>query len=194
MLALLATLASMPWLQGFDAATIADRGRPATDEVDATCVASAYGDLELTADVASAAGDESVVASFTRGITVFDRNHRPIAHAQGFVCQGSADELVAMAVGDASIGAPVIALAASTGGHNDSATWLTLYRVGAHGELVAMFSNIVERHKGHATRTGVVTLVPGGLIYRPPVGNPSFWRYDRDAGRYIEQMAIDNVA
>jgi len=194
MLPLLATLASMPWLQGFDAATIADRGKPDAAEIDSACVASAYGDLELSADVASASGDETVVASFTGGVTVYDRDRHPIARAHGFDCQGSADELVAMAAGDASIGVPVIALAAATGGHNDSATWLTLYRVGAHGELVPIFSNIVERHKGHATRTGVVTLVPGGLVYRPPVGNPSVWRYDRDAGRYVEQMTVDNVA
>src|SRR5207249_3340640 len=78
MLTILATLASLPWLQGFDTATVADRGEPAASAADDRCVASAYGDLRLTADVAPARGDETIVASFTQGITVYDHAHHAI--------------------------------------------------------------------------------------------------------------------
>jgi hypothetical protein len=194
MLAILATLASLPWLQGFEATAVADRGEPQLTEIDPLCPASAYGQLRLSADLARPPGDETVTASFTDGVVVVDREQHEIAHAQGFDCHGSADELIALAAGDASLGFPVIALVAATGGHNESITWLTLYRVDSSGELVALFTGIVERHIKHQTRTGSVIVIPGGLIYRPPVGNPQIWMYDQDAGHYVQQLSIDNVA
>lgn len=202
MMLLLASLAALPWLQGFEPAASSDHGSAqveqqlASFDEDSTapCVSSAYGGLELTADVAPAEGDETVLASFTHGLVVLGADHHLVARAPGFTCQGSADDLIAVAAGDAMIGTPVIALAASSGGHNESITWLTLYRVGEAGKLVPVFTGMVERHLEHATRTGVVMLFPGGLIYRPPVGNTQIWLYDRDAGHYIEQMALGNVA
>lgn len=197
MLTLLATIASLPWLQGFEPAAVADRpARGVLDELaewqpaDDKCVAAAYGGLELTADVTNAPGDERVLASFTQGIVVLDRDHHAIARAAGFTCQGSSDELEAIAVGDAWIGMPVIALAATSGGRNESSTWLTLYRVGDNGELAPVFAGEVEHHAGRATRTGVVMVFPGGLVYRAPDGKTSVYRYDQDAGRYLDRGAF----
>ncbi len=194
MLSLLATIAAMPWLQGFDAAATADRAtRSAVDQLaewqpaDDHCAASAYGGLDLTADLTPAAGDEHVLASFTQGIVVLDRDRHLIARAPAFPCQGSADDVLALSVGDAWIGSPVLALAATTGGKNENVTWVTLYRVGDRGELVSMFTGAVERHQGHHTRTGIILLYPGGLLYQTPEGATQLWRFDPGQRRYINR-------
>lgn len=192
----LAPLAALPWLQGFFAphgvteqdsrevlAELAEWREPGDD-----CVASAYGGLSLRADVDAAEGEETVLASYTQGVFVFDHQRQLIARAPGFDCAGSADELVALAAGDAGIRAPVIALAATAGGRAENVTWLTLYRVAEDGELRPIFTGEVERHEGDTAATGVVTLVPGGLIYRDTRGSLGLWLYDVELGRYVEQF------
>ena len=82
----------------------------------------------------------------------------------------SASELVGLATGDAAIGTPVIALAATAGGRTENRTWLALYRISAGGAMQPIFVAEVEHHERDTTRTGVVTLIPGGLVYRDPWG------------------------
>ena len=192
---LLAPLAALPWLQGFFApqaateqdsreviAELSEYREPVED-----CVATTYGGLTLRADVTPAIeGDERIVASYTQGMFVFDRNRHLVAQAPPFECEGSADELISLAAGDASIGTPVVALAATSGGRAESVTWLTLYRVANSGELQPIFVGEVERHAGDSTRTGIITLVPGGLVYRDPRGSVGLWLYDSELGRYVE--------
>lgn len=193
---LFATLAALPWLQGFFAPQgISERGsRDVVAELAGwrepveDCVASAYGGLELRADVGAGEGTERVLASYTQGIFVFDRDRHLVAQAPGLACYGSADELVAIAAGDASIGTPVIALATTSGGRTENVTSLTLYRVGSGGELQRAFTGEVERHEGETTRTGVVTLIPGGLIFRDTRGSIGLWLYEPALGRYVEQF------
>ena len=50
-----------------------------------------------------------------------------------------------------------------------------------------MFTGEVERHAGRTTKTGTVTVVPGGLIYQPPIGEVSVWLYDESLGRYVQR-------
>lgn len=193
---LLAAVAALPWLQGFFAphgesergsrdvvAELARWRAPVED-----CVASAYGGLELHAELGPGQGPERVLASYTQGIFVFDRDRHLVAEAPGLPCYGSADELVAMAAGDAAIGTPVIVLAATSGGRAENVTWLTLYRLGKRGELQRAFTGEVERHAGNTTRTGIVTLIPGGLVYRDTRGAIGLWLYDAALGRYVEQF------
>lgn len=178
-------LAVLPWLVGFQPIATTDHPDRAViarlaewHAADEDCVSTAYGGLALEA------GNRTVLASFSQGIVVLDDDRQVIAEAPGFECTGSQDELVGIAAGDAWIGTPVIALAATTGGRNESLTWLTLYRVGDHGQLLPVFTGEVEHHVGHATRTGTVTVIPGGLIYVDPEGGASLWFYDRHDGRY----------
>jgi hypothetical protein len=192
---LLAQVATLPWLQGFFLpqgvteqgsrdvlAEVAEWRAPEED-----CVASAYGGLTLRADVTPASdGDEQIIASYTQGIFVLDGTRHLIAQAPAFTCEGSADELVALAAGDAGIRTPVVALAATQGGRNENVTWLMLYRVAASGELQPVFAGEVERHEAGTTRTGIVTLVPGGLVYRDTRGSLGMWLYDSGLGRYVE--------
>jgi hypothetical protein len=183
MLTLVATLAAMPWLQGFSpSATTVQPSKGAVAELtewqpaEDQCSASAYGGFELTVD------DQRVLASYTQGIVVLDNNKNAVAHTPPFTCQGSADDIVALQAGDAWIGTPVLAFAATTGGKNESITWLTLYRM---SDLAPVFTGIVERHQGQRTRTGIVLVYPGGLLYQPPTGAPQVWRFDADQHRYI---------
>jgi hypothetical protein len=203
MLSLIASAAVLPWLQGFQPMGVADHGsqavvaelddwRPAGS--DDRCVAPAYGGLQLVADVSPVPGDERVIASFEQGIVVLDHGGSAIARAPGFTCTGSADELVALAAGDAWIGQPVLALAAVAGGHAETATSLTLYRVGTEGDLVPIFTGEVEHRLRERTESGAVWLFPGGLLYRSPGGDPQLWRYDPEAGRYVDHGSFARPA
>src|SRR4029079_14987233 len=149
---ILAALAALPWLQGFFApqgvteqgsrdvlAELAEWREPMED-----CVASAYGGLALHADIGPAEGEEKILASYTQGVFVFDTTRHLIAQAPGLTCAGSAGELVAPASGDATIGIPVIALAATSGGRAENVTWLMLYRVADDGKLQPVFTGEVE--------------------------------------------------
>ena len=131
----------------------------------------------------SSAGDRRVTATFQDGITLYDHD-RVVAHAPGFTPQGSADEIVSLTVGDAWIGAPVLALAATSGGHNENTTWLTLYRLDT---LTPVWSGEVEHHEGTETREGLVLLYPGGMVYRTPNGDTQLWRFDPDQKRFINR-------
>jgi hypothetical protein len=193
----LAPLAALPWLQGLFqpqgeseqgsrevVAQLAEWADPGEQ-----CVASAYGGLSLRADVSAAAGPELILASYTQGIFVLDDERHLLAQAPGFGCRGSSDELVGIAAGDAAIGVPLVVLAATSGGHAENVTWLTLYRVTDDGVLQPVFVAEVERHEGATTRTGTVTLIPGGLVYRDPIGSVGLWIYDPERGRYVEQFS-----
>lgn len=101
------------------------------------------------------------------------------------------ENLVASAVGENATGDALIAAATTSGTRRDSSTLLTLYRVRDDGAFAVVFSAAVEEHivfrQDATTRTGIVTLIPGGLIYRDPSGIASLWLYDESAGRYVEQ-------
>jgi hypothetical protein len=198
----LASLAALPWLHGFFAPTasteegshevVAQLGewRPA----DEACIGSSYGGMSLTAELGAGEGEETILASFTQGVVVLDRERHLVAQVPGFECEGTADELVALAVGEAGVGVPLVALAATAGGRAENITWLTLYRLAGSGELQPVFIGEVERHEGEVSRTGVVTIIPGGLVYRAPSGDSSLWVWDAERRRYVEQLASRPVS
>jgi hypothetical protein len=182
---MLTVLALLPWLQGFEPTAATEHGRREVvaelaewQPADDSCTASTYGGLELATDTGR------VLASFTQGLLILDRDRHAIARTPAFTCQGSADELVALAAGDAWIGTPVLALVATAGGHNESTTWLTLYRA---SDLAPLWSGEVEHHEGSVTTTGVIMLYPGGLVYRSPAGGAQVFRFDPDQHRYISR-------
>jgi hypothetical protein len=186
---------ALPWLHNFVPAAEASVATPGVvarmtpwRAADRSCSAAAYGGLAITAEVSPAPGLETVLASFTQGVLVLDAGAALLALALPLGCQGSADELGAIAAGDARIGQPVIALAVTAGGHRRSATWLVLYRV-AGAAVVPLWSGIVEDHTEDRTRAGEVTLLPGALVYRAPSGVRTLWSYDPDEGRYVPVRA-----
>lgn len=189
---MLLALAALPWLQGFTPEAVADHPSRAVSaeldqwqQPDEDCVDSAYGGLSI--DLRGM----RVLASYSQGVFVLDADRHVVAQASGFDCNGSSDELVALAQGNAWIGTPLVVLAATSGGHAESVTWLTLYRIGGAGKLEPVFSGAVERHGDRQTSTGVVTIVPGGLIYRAPGGASSLWTWNGET--YVQQVTMPVV-
>jgi len=188
--------AALPWLHNFVATAESRVASPVVVErmaqwrtPDASCSATAYGGLAIMADVAGGRGAEEVLASFTQGVLVLDANGKLLASAMAPKCQGSADEIEAIAAGDAHIDGPVIAMAVTTGGHREAATWLVLYRV-IGGVAEPVFSGAVEEYVGDETRIGAVTLLPGALLYLAPSGAETLWTYSVEQGRYTELVLV----
>jgi len=184
---------ALPWVHQFVPAAETSEANPSViarmaswRAADPSCSATAYGGLAITAEVtAEPAGPETVLASFTQGVLVLDDKAKLLASAMPLACEGSADELVALAVGDAHVGEPVIALAVTLGGHREAATWLVLYRV-ADGVVAPIFTGVVEDDTGDQRRSGDVTLLPGALVYRAPSGLRTLWIYDTAQHRYVQ--------
>ena len=95
-----------------------------------------------------------------------------IASAPGFVETGSADDLEALATGDAKLGFPVIALAVTMGGHRVSTTSLVLYAASGERQLDQLFSAPIEARDGDERFIGSIVFVPGYLLYRAPGDRP----------------------
>ncbi len=176
----------MPWLHGFSAAAAADAEQTSNriDDLDD----SRYGGLAVRARV----GEDpaaTVVASIRGGVAVRDASGRTIARRPGFDESGTADDLAELAVGDAELGAPVIAIARTLGGHRESTTSLALYQLGAGGLDVLFDQPVVER-TGDDDATGAVIMLPGALIYRAPAGQLSLWCFDRGARRYVRVIQL----
>lgn len=181
-LATLAPVLALPWLQGFFApVAVSDRGSR-------ECVTAKSSPMALTADVAVSAGAETIVASYASGVDVIGHDGKLLAHAAGSLCGVHAGELIALAIGDGAIGVPLIALASTSVALDERTTSLTLYSVAPTGALQPAFVGEVERHAEHTTRTGVVTLIPGGLVYRDVDGVISLWSYDATLRRYTEEL------
>jgi hypothetical protein len=184
------TNSPMPWLHGFTASGISDvlaEGVGNRVQRYARCDDCIGTDgIEVTANVVPGRGDATILATFSQGLVVVDRDGRLVATGPGYDPSGSADELLAVATGDASIGTPVIAIAARRGGRRASEVWLELYRVGSNDKLQRLFAGIVEEHEDKFVRIGSVTVFAGGLIHRAPRSQaPDLWVFDPHAGRYL---------
>jgi hypothetical protein len=149
--------------------------------------ADPYGGIQVASDVAPADGVETVLASHRDGVMVLDENGTVIARASGHPAEGSADEIVALAVGEGPEGA-LIVVASTSGGHRTSETSLTFYRVGDN-RLEPVFSGIVEAHDAGQTLTGALAFARDALIYRAPGGVATLWTYDRALHRYMQRAS-----
>lgn len=185
---------ALPWLRGFEPAVVSDRATPAASAQIARLRSASpeddYGALELRADLVGDARVETVVASYGFGVAVLDGAHHVLAHAPGLDATGSADDLLAIAVGDARLGTPVLVVASQRGGHRESTTTLTLYRLTEGRALQALFSAPIELHDGDVTQTGALVLGGARLWYRPPGAVvATSWVLDPARGRYVEHAA-----
>jgi hypothetical protein len=185
---------SIPWLHGLANPISSDR---ASDEVarridtwsgysdvDPECSTGAHPGIAIDADVAPPAGDETILVSLAHGLVVVDREGKLVTEAPGYHCNGTADELEAIAAGDA-FGARTIAIAATSGGHNESSTWVSLFRIDGR-RLDPVFTGTVEERRGDTTASGAIFLVPNALLYRHPRGQTSLWIYNPEARAYVQ--------
>jgi hypothetical protein len=175
-----------PWLPGFIPTSLStERSSDAAarlaivDQRSDHC--STWDAHELRADVAPAEGTETVLASVATGVVVLDARGRRLASTPLGECGGSADDIVALAAGDAWVGTPVIAVVSSTGGHRESQTSLTLLRVDGD-YLTTVFTGTLETRDGEELETGAAVLAPGVILYRPPTGPLTVVRLQRALG------------
>jgi hypothetical protein len=175
----------MPWLHGLDV-TASSTGilapRAPADEVSDGCGVAASRTIELVADVAPSAGRETIVASYSAGVAVFDREDHLVADLPGYPCEGSADELDVVAFGTAHR-LPTLAIAATSGGHRENATWIALFRTGR--TLHPLFTAVVETRADGVVTQGAIYLLPDHLMYKRPGGRTSLWRLDPNANAYV---------
>ncbi len=191
---------SIPWLHGLANPVSSNRSSDEVarridtwsrfSDVDPECSTGNYPGIEIEADVAAQPGLETVMVSLAHGIVITDAEGELIAETPGYHCEGTADELEAIAGGDA-FGARTLAIAATAGGHEESRTWLTLFRVDGR-RLDPVFTGTVEERRGTKVDRGGVFLLPNALIYRAPRGTPAIWFYNSDARAYVQPgQAID---
>lgn len=178
-----------PWLRNLSDVRAVSVGEPLValameTESDPSCAESTEMGLVLVANVAPASGAETILASFAHGVMVYGREGELLAAAQGFTCSGSADEIEVLAAGTA-FGLPMIAVTATTGGRREQLTWIGLYRIGLHGRLEAVFTGAVELREDGFVRRGSVTILPGALLVRDPLGGVGFWVMDPVSGVYV---------
>ncbi len=193
---------SIPWLHGLADPVTSNRESDevarridawsAFADVDPECSTGAYPGIAIEADVAPVPGKETVMVSLSHGIVVVDHAGKLVTEVPGSHCDGTADELEAVAAGDA-FGASTIAIAVTSGGRRESSTWLTLFRVNGR-RLDPVFSATVEERSGTSVQRGDVFLVPGALLYRHPRGTASIWIYNSDARSYMQPgQQLDNA-
>lgn len=177
----------MPWLYGIDNAVSSTTApvRSPADAPEGDCGAAASRSIELVADIAPARGTETIVASYSGGIAVFDREDRLLLETSGYSCEGSLDELEVIAIGDAH-GRRVLAIAATTGGHRETITWLSLFRTGT--TLEPTFTAVVEKRVDRRVERGWVYMLPDGLVYKRPGGDPRLWTLDPGTQMYIPPL------
>jgi hypothetical protein len=182
-----------PWLYGLDGVVSSTSAPPVASPRDATgldaelepgCAAATGRSIELSAPLLASAGRGTVVASYRGGIVVFDPEHRVVATAPGYRCEGSADELEVVAFGHAW-GAPTLAIVASSGGHHTAVRWVGLFRIGPDRRLDPTFAAAVEIREGERVERGAIIMLPDGLLYRRPGGAASLWRFDPVARAYV---------
>lgn len=180
---------ALPWLTNLKDVTAVAVGDPlitmAMDaEVDPSCDETTPVGLALVANVAPAAGPETILASYAHGVMVYGHEGELIASTPGYPCAGSADEIEVLATGTA-FGIPTIAIAVTTGGRREQMTWLGLFRIGQRGRLEPVFAGAVELREDGIVRRGSVTILPNGLLVRDPLGGVGFWVFDDTAGVYL---------
>jgi hypothetical protein len=152
----------------------------------ASCVADAYGGIEVVANVAPAPGDELVLASYSQGVFVLGRGGNVLASSPGRVCEGSQDSLDGVEIIRTLDGDVRIGVITTMGGRAENVTSLELLALGHGDSLDRVFEGELQRVESNTTRTGSVTLMYGALLYTRPIGGTSLWRLDRKANRYVE--------
>lgn len=170
----------MPWVSGFVATAASDVETP---EAGQHLAAVLGGDAREAISVPASFG--TVLASYEQGMAVLDAHGGLIARAPAFPFEGSADDLVAIATGDAQLDGPVILLAITRGGHRESATSLVVYQLTGTSQLDDIFEATLEERDGDETTTGTLTFVAHGLLYKSPRGSLQRWSFDSSRRRYV---------
>lgn len=171
---------SMPWVSGLAVTAASDVETP---DAGRRLAAILGGEVRGAMSVPASFG--TILASYEQGVAVVDAHDHLIARAPAFAFEGSADDLVAIATGDAQLDKPVILLAITRGGHRESTTSLIVYQLAEDTRLDELFEGPIEERDGDETTSGTVTFVPHGLLYRSPHGSVHPWSFDPVRRKYV---------
>ena len=176
--------ASLPWVSGFRASAVAEESAH-LDPRASTLVDPSDDPMAVQADVRGGGSAELVVASAHGGVRIVDARGRVVAQSDETPFEGSADDLIALAIGDAHLGSPVILAALQHGGHRSNVVSLDVFRVNG-GRLERVFEAPIETHDGAASAAGAVFFADGALVYRAPgAQDPTTWSFDPVLRRYV---------
>lgn len=177
----------LPWVRGLDHVVVATPAFGGTDDRGAAgrgCGAEVGSAQTLRAELASTAGTEWLSATYSGGIVVRDVEGRELFRHPGLPCEGSVDQLDAVAVG--WVGRqPTIAVVATSGGRRETVTTVFLYRPGLFHHLDPVFTGVVETRADETVARGGIWLDATGLVYRAPNGGPHRYRYDIVGHTYV---------
>jgi hypothetical protein len=146
--------------------------------------ADSYEGVEITGDVAPSEGRETVRATIAE-VTVRDARGALIASIPAYEPQGSRDEVLGIRISEGYVGAPLIAVTTTIGGHRESTTYVALYSV--HDKQVErMFGGAIEVAEDESVAAGTLLVFPGALLYRAPrAEQPTLYGYDASTHRYV---------
>ncbi|HEY4243211.1 MAG TPA: hypothetical protein VGM88_25540 [Kofleriaceae bacterium] len=178
---------SLPWIRGLAPTGTSDTETQAASERLAVAVGASDEEDDAALDVTTP--DGAVLASYERGVALLDAHGAVVARAPGFVREGSADDLVALAVGDAQLDRPVIVLAVTSGGHRTSTTSVLVYQQRGR-RLAKLFDEVLEERDGEEIVAGTLAFVPQGLLYRRPNGRLEEWVFDANRDAYVRPAAL----
>ena len=153
---------------------------------------SSYAGVAATAELSPVEGREVVQATIT-DVTVRAADGSTLASAIAYEPVGSADEVVAIRVTDGYVGAPLIAVTTTLGGHRESTTHVALYRFDpARRALDIAFSGPTVEVDGDDRAEGSLSMLPGALLYRAPHAELGrLYSYDASTRQYVAPPASD---
>lgn len=142
-----------------------------------------YDAAELVADVAPSEGRETIRATISQ-VTVTDAKGAVIGQAPAFAPVGSADEVVGIRL--IEMAPRTIAVTTTLGGHRESTSLVSLYRLDGR-DLDCVFSAPIAEVEDDARSEGALFVLPTTLLYRAPRAElAKLYAFDAAARRYKE--------
>lgn len=182
---------ALPWVHGLGDVRLGSLV-PSAPEPPEGCGVGAIQTWVVRANVAAAEGTETISASFLDGVTVRDHGGRVLGRLPGSPCEGSADEIVTLAVARLD-GAPVVVVATVRGGRSEAATEVAFYRPGPAHVLDAVFVAVVETWDDDIHAEGAIWLRENRLFFQPPAGGTYEFTFDPVGRSYVPNGRIDRI-
>lgn len=121
-------------------------------------------------------------------VSLLDARGTVIASLGAFEPAGSRDEVLGIRiVPQAYVGAPLIAVTTTVGGHRESTTYIALYRV-QQRKVERLFVGAVEEVADESVASGSLLVFPGTILYRAPHAElATVLTFDSTTRRYVAQ-------
>jgi hypothetical protein len=171
------TSRDLPWLPGLAVVAATETAAPMDVDLDDDCPGGSLDVMALGADVVPGLRRETVLASVAHGVVVIDHEDQVVTSSRPIPCGGSADTILALAIGDAGLVKPVIVVVAEVGGRAESTTWLAILQV-SRRKLRTLFAGPIAMRDGDEFRRGKIAVTNGVVAYQPIDGPATFIRLE----------------